>query len=376
MLIALLVVALISPSMSLFASPYNANDYMQVNLKAYDEASIEAADKDYYIIVLVVFFHYDCADSGVDPHWIVHKGIFGDGDVTIPNQWAIMQSGNLFAFCVNNPVMFHDPSGKFIKTLLIIAGAALLGGGLNAGTQLIQSGGDVSSLNVRDIAGSAAGSATFAGAVMIPGAYGVKLGLWGSIGWTGAAGGLGYTVTHTVAGTPATVQGTVNAALTSAVFAGVGFAVTTRTAPSTGNFLSSPARRNGVLNVGAGARPIDGAFNIDIRPGAKGVFRGNVADLSNIATGSQGHVIMANPHGFNPLAPEVGRVLARGGVLNITGGMSNRYFNQVFNMSRQELSRQGFHLVGRGQIANANPGLQTSGAGIMGSLYQILLQRL
>jgi len=153
------------------------------------------------------------------------------------------------------------------------------------------------------------------------------------------------------------------------------YAVTARTAPSTGDFLRTPARRDGLLNVGAGSRPVDGAFNIDVRPGATGVFRGDVNNLSGIATGSQNHVIMANPHGFNPLSSEVGRVMQSGGVLNITGGMSNRYFNQVFNMSQSQLAAQGYSLISRGQIATTNPSLQTGGANIGGALYQILLQR-
>ena len=288
------------------------------------------------------------------------------------SNWTILQAGNLYVFCINNPVMFADPSGQFItKALLFIGGAALLGGGISAGSQQLTTG----SVNWRQVSGSAAGAGTFAGLMMIPGAQGLNLGFWGTAAWAGAAGGVSHNVNHLVAGTSTTWQGNVNAFMMSAAFASAGFAVTARTAPSTGNFLRAPARQGGILNIGAGSRPIDGAFNIDPRPGAAGVFRGDVTNLSNIAGGSQRHVIMANPHGFNPLHSEVGRVLQRGGHLNITGGMSNRYFNQVFNMSPQELSRQGFTLVSRGQIATSNPGFTTSGANIRGALYQIILQR-
>ena len=47
-----------------------------------------------------------------------------------PDITAIMQSGNLYAYAINNPVMFVDPSGEIIITttlLLVIGGAALLG---------------------------------------------------------------------------------------------------------------------------------------------------------------------------------------------------------------------------------------------------------
>ena len=33
----------------------------------------------------------------------------------VPDTWAIMQSGNLYVYCINNPVKFVDPSGEFIK---------------------------------------------------------------------------------------------------------------------------------------------------------------------------------------------------------------------------------------------------------------------
>ena len=58
-----------------------------------------------------------------DPHW--HRGnmIFGDSHVTLngrlaPNRFAIMQAGNLYAYTINNPVMFSDPSGRIIKKII------------------------------------------------------------------------------------------------------------------------------------------------------------------------------------------------------------------------------------------------------------------
>jgi len=53
-----------------------------------------------------------------DPHWdITTNAIFGDSptlrnDRYVPSIHAILQSGNLFAFGMNNPVMFIDPSGR------------------------------------------------------------------------------------------------------------------------------------------------------------------------------------------------------------------------------------------------------------------------
>ena len=65
-----------------------------------------------------------------DPHWGIHNMIWGDDPrimnqrtdrwgrelyTRVPDSWAIAQSGNLFVYCINNPVMFVDSSGRFIK---------------------------------------------------------------------------------------------------------------------------------------------------------------------------------------------------------------------------------------------------------------------
>jgi len=70
-----------------------------------------------------------------DPHWGIHNMVFGDSPIVlnespIPNPLAIMQSANLFTYCMNNPVMFIDPSGKFVistAALLAIIGALTMG---------------------------------------------------------------------------------------------------------------------------------------------------------------------------------------------------------------------------------------------------------
>ena len=48
---------------------------------------------------------------------------FGDNPVTrngrvIPDPQAIMQAGNLYVYCINNPIMFTDPSGRIIKAII------------------------------------------------------------------------------------------------------------------------------------------------------------------------------------------------------------------------------------------------------------------
>ena len=59
-----------------------------------------------------------------DPFWNVGNMIWGSSPVTMghgvmrPDAWAIMQSGNLFVFGLNNPVFFVDPSGLFVRRAL------------------------------------------------------------------------------------------------------------------------------------------------------------------------------------------------------------------------------------------------------------------
>ena len=59
-------------------------------------------------------------DSGVggftsaDTHWNVGNMIYGDDNTGIPSIAAIMQSGNLYVYCMGNPVNYTDPNGRKI----------------------------------------------------------------------------------------------------------------------------------------------------------------------------------------------------------------------------------------------------------------------
>ena len=55
-----------------------------------------------------------------DPHWNIRNMQFGDRPAmrvnrAMPNSLAIMQAGNLYAYTINNPVMWTDPSGRIIE---------------------------------------------------------------------------------------------------------------------------------------------------------------------------------------------------------------------------------------------------------------------
>jgi len=60
------------------------------------------------------------------------------GNVThnkVPDAWAIMQASNLYVYCINNPIMFIDPSGEFIlKSAIFAAAVAAFKAKVKAGT--------------------------------------------------------------------------------------------------------------------------------------------------------------------------------------------------------------------------------------------------
>ncbi|MCL1982496.1 MAG: hypothetical protein FWG53_05300 [Clostridiales bacterium] len=146
-------------------------------------------------------------------------------------------------------------------------------------------------------------------------------------------------------------------------------------AGGTAKYLETPATKNGTLNIGAGQRPLEGAYNIDINPAVPGVNMGNVTNLSNIATGSQSKIIMQNPYGYDVLTSEVSRALQKGGTLEITGGMSNPAFNMVYKMTEVELNSAGYSFVSKGQAVNAAQGYKTTGEEIQGTVMEIILKK-
>ncbi|OMF86246.1 hypothetical protein BK146_27790 [Paenibacillus sp. FSL R7-0333] len=106
------------------------------------------------------------------------------------------------------------------------------------------------------------------------------------------------------------------------------------------------------LNIGAGDNPRQGYRNGDINPRAEGIEVMDANKLVGIKTGSQLEVIVQNPHGYSPLEGDIPRVMAPGGVLKISGGEKNPYFNKIYKMSADELSKYGFELVSKGKVSD------------------------
>ena len=140
-------------------------------------------------------------------------------------------------------------------------------------------------------------------------------------------------------------------------------------------YLDKPAQ-GGTLNIGAGTRPIENAYNIDINPTVEGVYQGSVTDLSNVTTGSQSRVIMQNPYKYDVLNPEINRVLQNGGVVEISGGLTNGTFKKVYYMSAESLSELGYEIVFKGMLENAEKGFTTTGKPVNSTIYEIILRKI
>ncbi|EOL9072635.1 hemagglutinin repeat-containing protein [Cronobacter turicensis] len=112
-------------------------------------------------------------------------------------------------------------------------------------------------------------------------------------------------------------------------------------------FYDKP-QEGGILNIGAGNRPIEGAYNISHPdyPKGPGVYAGDANDLSNIATGSQKTIIMENPYGFKPFNDEVLRVLDKDGTIVVKGTWNNPAIQRI----EKDAKKYGFTLTERNVI--------------------------
>ncbi|WP_373328624.1 hemagglutinin repeat-containing protein [Cronobacter turicensis] len=112
-------------------------------------------------------------------------------------------------------------------------------------------------------------------------------------------------------------------------------------------FYDKP-QEGGILNIGAGNRPIEGAYNISHPdyPKGPGVYAGDANDLSNIATGSQKTIIMENPYGFKPFNDEVLRVLDKNGTIVVKGTWNNPAIQRI----EKDAKKYGFTLTEKNVI--------------------------
>jgi hypothetical protein len=116
------------------------------------------------------------------------------------------------------------------------------------------------------------------------------------------------------------------------------------------------------LNVGAGDNPMPGATNMDNRLTAEGNALPGVnlvgdANAMPLASGSRQNIITINPKGYDPLNPEIVRVLREGGNLTVVGQPKNPFFRRTLPaLTEEELSARGLVLMERpGLPGSADP---------------------
>lgn len=101
--------------------------------------------------------------------------------------------------------------------------------------------------------------------------------------------------------------------------------------------LTEPSSNNGILNVGAGERPKNGAYNIDLKnPNPEiGVYPGDATVLEGIADESQSIIYFENPYGYYPINENSIRVLNADGHFEIIGSPANKYVNKTPQMCNE-----------------------------------------
>ena len=91
---------------------------------------------------------------GDDP-WQIGEGSGVNQYTYAPDINAIRQSANLYSYALNNPIMYRDPSGRFVITAAVLKAmligavvGAIVGGGIDVTGQVMFQ--DVSSLDELD----------------------------------------------------------------------------------------------------------------------------------------------------------------------------------------------------------------------------------
>jgi RHS repeat-associated protein len=128
-------------------------------------------------------------------------------------------------------------------------------------------------------------------------------------------------------------------------------------------FLDKPADSNGSLNIGAGTNPLEGYYNMDIDPKAPGVHAGDATELAGVKPGSQSHINIDNPYGYDPLNPKILEALSPDGQITMTGSSkSNGYLKKAIKkiellgfkvVTRDKVSPAGFKTIGGENIASS-----------------------
>jgi len=144
-------------------------------------------------------------------------------------------------------------------------------------------------------------------------------------------------------------------------------------------FVLKSIKGEKILNIGAGENIISGAINIDIKA-AKGIDV--VADVTKTLpykNSSIDSIVSINPFGFNPINASTSAALKTGGTFTIVGQTWNKYFNNIYTASADELKKMGYELVSKGAASDAFKfGTKTTNGNPIApdTLFQIILKKL
>lgn len=136
----------------------------------------------------------------------------------MPDITAIRSSGNLYAYCNNNPIVFSDPNGEIPVLVVTIAAGAVIGAAVSGGANILAQGltKGWDNINVKEVGVSMLGGAA-SGALAGSGAGAVAV-----IAGNAAIGAGAYAGAQAVNGEEITLSGLTTNAVVGAFFGAIG----------------------------------------------------------------------------------------------------------------------------------------------------------
>ncbi|WP_237397768.1 hypothetical protein [Gilliamella sp. Pas-s25] len=118
-------------------------------------------------------------------------------------------------------------------------------------------------------------------------------------------------------------------------------------------YPDKPADINGKINIGAGKTPLEGYYNIDYNPTTSVVHKGDAMNLPNVKTGSQAKINIDNPYRYDPLNPEILRILSKDGEIKLLGNLkANKYFRNA--IKSDNLEKLNLKIISRRKTSSNN----------------------
>jgi RHS repeat-associated protein len=119
------------------------------------------------------------------------------------------------------------------------------------------------------------------------------------------------------------------------------------------HYPDKPADINGKINIGAGKTPLEGYYNIDNEPIISVVHKGDAMNLPNVKTGSQAKINIDNPYRYEPLNPEILRILSNDGEIKLLGNLNaNKYFRNAIKLDN--LKKLNLKIISRRKTSSNN----------------------